>query len=149
MAMVLDTSVTLPWFLEDERTRFTEDLLAAIERAEYWAPALWCLELPNALLAAERKRRIDRMGRLEAIDQAARLRIRIDLALPDMRAISALAQRHGLSTYDAAYLELARRQGFGLVTLDRDLAAAAGAEGVPVQAPGRGAARQRRKRYNI
>ena len=149
MPLVLDASVTLPWFLEDERTGFSDALLDAIHRAEYWAPVVWCLELPNALLAAERKRRIDRSRRLEAIDQASRMRIRIDPALPDMKAISSIADRHSLSTYDASYLELAKRQGFGLATLDRDLAAAAAAEGIVVQAPGRGGAAQKRRRYNI
>jgi predicted nucleic acid-binding protein len=107
---------------------------------------VWCLELPNALLAAERKRRIDRARRLEAIDQASRLGIRIDAALPDMKAIGALAERHGLSAYDASYLELALRQGFDLATLDRSLAAAAAAEGVVVHAPGRSGAAQPRGR---
>jgi predicted nucleic acid-binding protein len=148
MAFVVDASVTLPWFLEDERTAFTDSLLDAIDRVDYWAPSVWCLELPNALLAAERKRRIDRDRRLEAVHQASRLRIRIDTGSPDMRAISALAERRGLSTYDAAYLELAVREGFGLITLDRVLAQAADAEGVPVEAPGRAGVAQKRRRYN-
>jgi predicted nucleic acid-binding protein len=149
MAFVVDASVTLPWFLEDERTAFTDSLLESINKIEYWAPAIWCLELPNALLVAERKRRIDLQGRLEALDQAARLRIRVDTALPDMKAISTLASRQSLSTYDAAYLELAIRLGFGLITLDRQLAQAAQAEGVPLEAPGRSGAAQRRRRYNV
>ena len=149
MSFVVDASVTLPWFLEDERTTFTDSLLRAIERVEYWAPSVWCLEIPNALLAAERKRRIDRARRLEALDQASRLKIQVDPALPDMKAISALAERRALSTYDAAYLELAMRQGFGLITLDRALAEAALAEGVPLEAPGRFGAAQRRRRYNV
>ena len=72
MALVIDASVTLAWFLEDERTRFTDALLTAIDNAEYWAPAIWCLEVSNALLMAQRKRRIEAARRLEAIDQAAR-----------------------------------------------------------------------------
>jgi predicted nucleic acid-binding protein len=149
MALVVDASVTLPWFLEDERTAFTDSIFASIHTGEYWTPAIWCLEFPNALLAAEKKRRIDRATRLGVLDRAVRLRIRVDARVPDMRAVSALAERHGLSTYDAAYLELAMRQSFGLVTLDRDLADAADAEGVPLQAPGRSGAAQRRRRYNI
>jgi predicted nucleic acid-binding protein len=149
MAFVVDASVTLPWFLEDERTPFTDSLLDAIDRVEYWAPYIWCLELPNALLVAERKRRISPSGRLEALDQASRLKIRLDPAIPDMRAVSALAERRDLSTYDAAYLELALRQGLGLITLDRVLGDAALAEGVPLEAPGRSGAAQRRRRYNI
>ena len=149
MAFVVDASVTLPWFLEDERTAFTDSLLEVINSVDFWAPAVWCLEIPNALLVAERKRRIDQTRRLEALDQATRLRVRVDTALPDMKAISALAERCSLSTYDAAYLELAIRQDFGLITLDRALARAATAEGVPLEAPGRSGAAQRRRRYNI
>jgi predicted nucleic acid-binding protein len=149
MAFVVDASVTLPWFLEDERTAFTDSLLDAVNKVEFWAPSVWCLEIPNALLVAEKKRRIDRMRRVEALDQASRLRIKIDPELPDMQAISAIAERRTLSTYDAAYLELAIRLGFGLITLDRNLAQAAQAENVPLEAPGRTGAAQKRRRYNI
>jgi len=149
MTFVVDASVTLPWFLVDERTAFTDSLLDAIDRVEYWAPSVWRLEIPNALLVAERKRRIDRVGRLEALDQASRLRIKVDPELPDMQAISAIAERRQLSTYDAAYLQLAIRLGSGLITLDQQLAKAALAEGVPLEAPGRSGAAQQRRRYNV
>ena len=147
MPAVVDASVTLPWFLHDERSSFTDAVFAAVGHAEYWVPVVWRLEFPNALLAAERKRRIDRQTRLEALDLASALALRVDPALINMRTISALAERHGLSTYDASYLELALRQGFELITLDRVLAQAAGAAGIAVQAPGRGSAAQSRKRY--
>jgi predicted nucleic acid-binding protein len=149
MAFVLDCSVTLPWFLEDERTAFTDSLLFAAKRAEYWVPSIWCLEFPNALLVAERRRRIERARRIEALDQIPKLQIRIDSEAIDLKAISAVAETHDLSTYDASYLELAIRRGLGLVTLDRDLAQAANSEGVSVQSPGRLGAAQRRRRYNV
>jgi len=147
MAAVLDTSVTLPWFLQDERTAFTDALFAALGREEYWVPVIWRLEFPNALLAAERKRRIDRQTRIEALELAGGMAVRVDLAPVNMKAISALAERHGLSTYDASYLELAVRQRFDMATLDRTLASAAAAEGLVVHAPGRSGAAQARKRY--
>jgi predicted nucleic acid-binding protein len=147
MAAVIDASVTLPWFLHDERSAFTDAVFAGLGVTEYWVPAVWRLEFPNALLAAERKRRIDRQTRLEALDLANALALRVDPAPIDMKAISAVAERYELSTYDAAYLELASRQGFDLITLDRVLAQAAGAAGIVVQSPGRGTAAQARKRY--
>lgn len=149
MAVVVDASVTLPWFLLDERSAFTDSIFAALGEEEFWVPAVWRLEFPNALLAAERKRRIDRQTRLEALDFASGLALRVDAAPIDMRAVSAVAERHGLSTYDAAYLELASRQGFSLITLDRALADAAATAGVPVQSPGRLSAGQPRKRYRV
>jgi predicted nucleic acid-binding protein len=148
MPAVLDASVTLPWFLQDERTAFTDSVFAALGEDEFWVPAVWRLEFPNALLAAERKRRIDRQTRLEALEFASGLALRVDAAPIDMRAISNLAERHGLSTYDASYLELAARQGIGLITLDRALADAAAAAGIPVQSPARSTAAQARKRYS-
>ncbi|HEY8251512.1 MAG TPA: type II toxin-antitoxin system VapC family toxin [Burkholderiales bacterium] len=147
MPAVLDASVTLPWFLQDERTAFTDSVFAALGRDEFWVPAVWRLEFPNALLAAERKRRIDRQTRIEALEFASGLALRVDPAPIDMRSISAIAERHGLSTYDAAYLELAARQGIGLITLDRALADAAAAAGIAVQSPGRSTAAQTRRRY--
>ena len=85
----------------------------------------------------------------EALDFAAGLALRLDSAPVDMRSISALAERHGLSTYDASYLELALRLKCGLITLDRALVDAAAAAGVPVQSPGRSTASQSRKRYSV
>ncbi len=149
MAFVLDCSVTLPWFLEDERTVFTDSLLFAAKHTEYWVPGIWCLEFPNALLVAERRRRIERPRRIEALEQIPKLRIKVDAEPVDLKSVSAVAEKHDLSTYDAAYLELALRQGLGLITLDRDLADAASAEGIPVQSPGRSGAAQRRRRYNV
>ena len=149
MAAVVDASVTLPWFLHDERTAFTDAVFASLGAAEYWVPAVWRLEFANALLAAERRKRIDRQTRLEALDFASGLALRVDPAAIDMRAISALAERHALTAYDASYLELALRSGFDLITLERELAEAAAAEGVAVQAPGRSSAAQVRRRYAL
>jgi len=146
MALVVDASLTLAWFLENERTRFSETLFDQVEHLELWAPAVWSLEVPNALLVAERRRRIERSVRLEALERISALGIRIDSAAVDMKAISALAERRKLSTYDAAYLECAVRQGFDLATLDKELADAAAQEGVEVHAPGRSAAGQPRRR---
>lgn len=147
MAVVFDCSVTLAWFLKDERTAFTEAAFELLESADCWVPYLWRLEFPNALLMAERKRRVGREQRLEILDNAAQLALRTDPTLPDIRVLSALADRCGLTVYDASYLELASRAGGELFTLDRALAQAAAAEGVPVQAPGRSTAAQPRKRY--
>jgi predicted nucleic acid-binding protein len=147
MAVVFDCSVTLAWFLKDERTAFTDSAFELLESAECWVPYLWRLEFPNALLVAERKKRVGREQRLEILDNAAQLTLRTDPVLPDIRTLSALADRSGLTVYDASYLELAARSGGELITLDRTLAAAAAAEGVPVQSPGKSTAAQACKRY--
>jgi predicted nucleic acid-binding protein len=149
MSYVVDCSITLPWFLEDERTKFTDQILNAIHEAEYWVPSIWRLEMVNGLLMAERRKRIDKAWRIESVDQAARLNVRVDPTQPSMTAVANLADRHGLTAYDAAYLELAMRQKFGLITQDQDLARAADAEGLPLQSPGRSGVAQKRRRYNV
>jgi predicted nucleic acid-binding protein len=147
MAIVFDCSVTLAWFLKDERTGFTDAAFDLLETSECWVPSLWRLEFPNALLVAERRGRLGREQRLEILDNAAQLALRTDSTLPDMRALSVLAERRALTAYDAAYLELAVRAGHDLITLDKALAAAATAEGVAVHFPGGSSAAQVRRRY--
>jgi predicted nucleic acid-binding protein len=147
MTVVYDCSVTLAWFLKDERTAFTDTAFELLETAEGWVPFVWRLEFPNALLFAERKKRIGREQRLEILDNAAQLYVRTDDVLADMRSLSALAERRALTVYDASYLELALRLGADLITLDRELADAAAAEGVAVHSPGRSTAAQVRRRY--
>ena len=149
MAVVFDCSVTLAWFLKDERTAFTDSAFDLLESAECWVPFLWRLEFPNALLFAERKKRLGREQRLEILDNAAQLFLRTDAALPDLRSLSALAERRSITVYDASYLELAVRSGFDLITLDRELADAAAGEGVAVHYPGRSSAAQVRRRYAV
>ncbi len=149
MALVIDCSVSLAWFLEDERNAFSDAVLRATETSDTWVPAVWPLEFANGLLMAERRRRITRASRLDALKRVLLPGLRVDAAVADMQATSALAERHDLTTYDASYIELALRLGTDLVTLDRDLARAAAAEGVVVQAPGRSTAAQARKRYAV
>jgi predicted nucleic acid-binding protein len=147
VAFVVDCSVSLAWFLEDERNAFTDSVLRATESADHWVPAVWPLEFANGLLMAQRRRRIDRAARLDALKRVLLPGLHIDTVPLDMQAISALAERRDLTTYDASYVELALRLGIDLVTLDRGLAQAAAAEGVVIQAPGRSTAAQTRKRY--
>jgi predicted nucleic acid-binding protein len=149
MAVVFDCSVTLAWFLKDERTGFTDTAFELLESTECWVPFLWRLEFPNALLMAERRRRVGREQRLEILENAAQLSLRTDQTLPDILELSALADRRALTAYDASYLQLAARSKFDLITLDRALADAAAAEGVAVHSPGRSTAAQVRRRYAV
>ena len=129
---VIDASVTLPWFFPDEATAFTERVLDALADQAIWAPTLWVLECTNVLQSAERRRRIDARRRAEIASELADLPVRLDPAAPGFVALDRLAATHGLSAYDAAYLELALRRSLVLVSLDERLLAAAKALGHPV-----------------
>jgi predicted nucleic acid-binding protein len=133
-ALVVDTSVSAAWFLPDESTPFTEAALSATAIDEVWVPSLWLLEIGNLLINAQRRQRITAAQRIELISSAEGLRLRVDREPVTLRSIDALADRHRLSTYDAAYLELAIRRQLPLATLDTALLAAMPVEGIAVPA---------------
>lgn len=129
---VIDASVTMPWFFPDEATPFTEGLLDALGGQEIWAPTLWVLECCNVLQSAQRRRRIDAKRRAEIAGELGALPVRLDPQMPEVVSLDRLAATHGLSAYDAAYLELALRRSLVLVSLDERLIAAAKALGQAV-----------------
>ncbi len=128
--LVVDASVAAAWFLPDEATPYTEAALHATATGDVWVPALWLLEMGNLLLSAQRRRRIDAAKRLELVSAASALRLRVDREAVTMADLDAHAARHGLTTYDAAYLELALRRALPLATLDKALLAAMAAASV-------------------
>lgn len=129
-AFVVDASVSAAWFLPDEATDATEDALNATATHDVWVPALWLLETANLLLSAHRRKRITDEKRRELAADAAALRIRVDREPVSIAAIDQLAARHGLTAYDAAYLELAMRRRLPLATSDVTLRAAMTEAGV-------------------
>lgn len=134
MSFVLDASVALAWCFRDEGGDYPARVLDALRGGEAVVASHWTLEVSNGLLVAERRGRI-------GSQEGARV-VRLLLALPIVvdpversRALTAtyrLARTRSLSSYDAAYLELAGRLGVPLATLDEDLREAAAAEGVEV-----------------
>ncbi len=133
MAFVIDASATLPWRFEDEATPWTEALLDRAERGEELVvPAHWPLEIANDLLAALRKERITVDQACEFSDDLAALHIRFapDSGPAEWPSVLALAQQHNLTAYDAAYLDLARRTGLALATMDNASIRGARAAGV-------------------
>ncbi len=131
-ALVLDCSAVLPWIFHDEKSAATDRLLDDLTAgAQAWVPALWHLELGNVLLGAQRRGRIDQAGVEAFLAQLGVYGIAVD-AETIGRAWGKtldLAVQHKLSTYDAAYLELALRRHLPLATLDTDLIRAARATG--------------------
>jgi predicted nucleic acid-binding protein len=133
--IVVDASVSAAWFLPNEATPFTEAALASTASTEVWVPALWQLEIGNLLLNAQRRKRINDSKRRELVAAAAALQLRVDREPVSMVELDALAARHGLSSYDAAYLELALRRRLPLATQDKVLLAAMAATGVALPEP--------------
>jgi predicted nucleic acid-binding protein len=134
VSFVLDNSVALTWCFEDERTPATTALLEQVAESGALAPMLWPLEALNGLLVAERRGRLDvaRRQRLSGFLRALPITIDDETASRAWSATADLAERFNLSSYDAAYLELAQRRHLPLASLDRELRAAATALGLTV-----------------
>jgi predicted nucleic acid-binding protein len=120
MPFILDSSMALAWVLPDERSAAPIDQLAdklATDRAI--VPAIWPFEIFNALLTATRRARISSNDLHSLLGELARLPVEIEHVTMTGRpeAIGSLAARHGLTSYDAAYVELAK-----LIRLRHDLA---------------------------
>lgn len=130
--MVVDSSVTLTWCFEDEQTAVSLALLEQVVEHGAVAPTVWPLEVLNALVMAERRKRVDAAQRQRLTGFLRDLPIALDAetAAQAWSATVQLAERHRLTVYDAAYLELAQRRGLPLASLDNQLRAAAEAAGV-------------------
>jgi predicted nucleic acid-binding protein len=122
-AFILDASIALAWFFEDEADAYAEAVRDSMTKAVALVPALWYLEIGNALLVAERKGRTSESRVTRFLTLLTSLPIRPDheTAARAWTDTLGLARKHRLSTYDAAYLELALREGLPLATLDEPL----------------------------
>lgn len=132
MSLVLDSSVTLAWLYSDELTPATQQVFDRVTAAGACVPSLWRLEIANSLQGGVRRGRISAEFRDAALTDLALLNIATDLDT-DTFAWSTtlrLAERHGLTLYDAAYLELAQRLNLPLATLDQELRTAGNVLGV-------------------
>ncbi len=128
---VLDASVAVAWCFEDESNRDADQVLGLMLNAEAVVPVTWTVEVSNALLAGERRRRSGPAETSQALGLLASLNIHVDEeAAPEPGQLVSLARSEMLSVYDALYLSLAIRKGLPLATLDRGLKRASRSAGV-------------------
>jgi predicted nucleic acid-binding protein len=129
---VLDASTVLAWAIDDERQPQAMQVLACLRaKDKARVPAVWWFEVRNALVVNERRGRLTETDTADFLRGLNRLPVDIDRS-PNENALLALARRHRLTVYDAAYLELAQREGLPLASFDGPLRAAASASGVPL-----------------
>jgi predicted nucleic acid-binding protein len=132
MPLVLDASITLAWIYEDETTAAVLRVFDLLKSDSAWVPALWRWEIANVLQTNVRRHHHGEDFRDNALAGLAFFPIRVDAESEFEAWFDSidLAERHGLTVYDAAYLELAIRRKIPLATLDRELRAAAAKEGL-------------------
>lgn len=126
---VLDASVAVAWLFDDESDPRAESVLTRLKNEQALVPQHWMLEVRNSLVVGERRGRIRANEVDERLDSLKALPLRTD-SEPDLDVAFALARAHRLSIYDAIYLELAKRKGLAVATLDDRLKHAALSEGL-------------------
>ncbi len=134
MSLVIDASVAIAWSAPDESSPIADGSLGRVQAEGATVPSLWFLEVANILIMNERRNRLKQEEVLGIIEDLQSLNLQVDseTSSRSFGEIVSLARKHRLSTYDATYLELAVRLGLPLASLDRELVAAAEAEGVEV-----------------
>jgi predicted nucleic acid-binding protein len=129
MPFVIDASIAGAWILPDETDALAADCQRALLVDHAIVPAIWWFETRDLLLMSERRGRLDRTATARALEILAVYPIIRD-EQPDGSTLLDLARVHGLTAYDAAYLELAVRTKSPIATLDKRLSAAAQKENI-------------------
>jgi predicted nucleic acid-binding protein len=131
MTLVIDASVAATWFIPDEATAATDDILRRVHNGGAHVPDLFWHEIRNVLIIACRRRRLPVDEARLSITRLTQLPLTTSGATDGM-AIFDLAQQHAITAYDAAYLALAIELALPLATLDKQLIEAAKRENVPL-----------------
>ena len=130
MPFVIDNSIVCGWFIQTQASKYADAVAVALQDDHACAPALWELELSNVLRTACLRQRLTAQQAQATLAQIVSLPVDVDRQAVPASELLALALRFGLSTYDAAYLELALRLQLPLATADGPLREAALASGV-------------------
>lgn len=134
MTIVIDASITIAALSPDERTDDTERYLSTIAENDAVVPAIWALEVMHVFRRKVTQGLVSAEIATEALAAAQLLNVRVSStsASAAFTDIGRLARIHGLSPYDAAYLDCALKLDHPLATLDRRMRTAAAIEGIPV-----------------
>lgn len=132
--VVIDASTALAWCFPDEASQDADAVLVSLEGKTILVPAVWSLEIANAVLVGERQKRLRQpeirrfttlLESLSVVQDVQPVNDQVSHLLP-------IAREYGLSAYDAAYLELSIRHNAPLASLDGKLQRAARKAGVSV-----------------
>jgi predicted nucleic acid-binding protein len=135
MPFVVDNSVVIGWHFSGQATPYTEAVLDTLAADTAHVPALWALEFSNVVRKAVAGKKITEERAHDIMQFQSALPVIIHDDVPDPAENMALALRYGLSSYDAAYLELALRLHLPIAARDGALSDAARAAGVAVVSP--------------
>ncbi|MBE7941205.1 MULTISPECIES: type II toxin-antitoxin system VapC family toxin [Ramlibacter] len=132
--IVIDASASAAWVMPDERNPAADELYlqARTEKDRFHAPALWPWEMGNMMVMGVQRERItaDEVDAGLALVAGAHVTVEPPPDRHRQAQVARLALAHGLTYYDAAYLELVLRLNGQLASHDQQLLAAARACGI-------------------
>jgi len=135
-AVVIDASLASAWCFPDEQTAYSRAVFQAVSSSavDTVAPLLWAYEIRNSILMALRRGRISKPDSVQFLVSLNELNVRLSEPA-SYDAVFSLAQEHGLTVYDAAYLDLAIQERLMLASLDSQLVRAAQKAGIQLFQP--------------
>ncbi len=131
---VLDCSVAMTWFFDDEYTASTDALKEMLRNGSVIVPTIWPFEVANVLWSTERQKRIKPYQSEKIKHLIQKLPIEVDnhLESDPLGNTLELAREYDISVYDASYVDLSLRLGIPLASLDNKLRTAATSAGIPI-----------------
>ena len=130
MAVVIDASVAVAWFVRSQASGYADRIARRTRHEALVVPSLWHAEFANVMTVLLRRRLLVRHEVASVLAGAERLGLVVDSSVAPARVLHAIAEQHGISAYDATYIELAQRRGLRLATRDAKLAGAARSAGL-------------------
>lgn len=121
-SIVVDASVTLAWCFADEQTPLALKVLERLKTGDQaLVPSFWSLEVLNSLLVGEKRGRISPEETQAFLGDLAAMSPSFDYVSTDQLngPVQKLCRDHGLTPYDALYIELAMRMKSPLATQDQ------------------------------
>ncbi|MFT3878819.1 MAG: type II toxin-antitoxin system VapC family toxin [Gemmatales bacterium] len=131
---IIDCSMTMAWFFPDEATTATQEIQDRLVNEAVLVPSLWFLEVTNVLAMAEKRKRTTPKDATQFLQLLQKFDIQAEESWQQCAFdhILPLCRKHGLTTYDASYLDLALCSQLPLASLDIDLKKAAKTLGIPL-----------------
>ncbi len=130
MALVVDASMVVAWFVIGQATAQTRKVLARAAKEVVHSPPLLQIELASALVKLAHRRKITPTAISDILTEFEALDLAIDKTPPTARTIASMCRRYALSAYDAAYFELAMRLELPLAAKDGPLVETARKAGI-------------------
>ena len=129
MPFVLDASIASTWAMRDEEHPLADRAFLRIQSDSVIVPGIFWYEIWSILVVNEQRNRITPEDSIQFLHDLEQFSISVEISRGTH--LMDLSRRYKLSVYDAAYLAAAESNQRPLATLDKNLAAAALAAGIP------------------